>query len=65
MTVPRGSLIVTPDTRNCFVFVIIGDDQRELNETFTISFVPANDLDQFEGSSDVTVVIIDDNDSKN
>ena len=64
VTVPRGSLTITPDTRNCFVFAIIGDDQREPNETFTISFVPANSLDQFDGSSDVIVVIIDDNDGK-
>ena len=64
VTVPRGSLVVTPDTRNCFVFTIIGDDRREPNETFTISLGPANGLDQFDGSSDVTVVIIDDNDSK-
>jgi hypothetical protein len=61
LTIPRDS---DHNTRHCFRFSIIGDDRRELNETFFITFYPANSLDRISGGSVVTVVIIDDNDSK-
>jgi hypothetical protein len=61
LTVPENS---GSGTRRCFQFMIIGDDQREPNETFSITFFPANNLDGFEGGSVVIVLIIDDNDSK-
>ena len=47
----------------CFQFTIIGDNQEEGNESFSIMLAPITP-DIIDGESVVNVIIIDDNDGK-
>ena len=64
LTIPSGTAVTSSDPEDFCVDVIIqGDDLRELNETFTVVLTPVTP-DDFEGTSQVVINIIDDGDSK-
>ena len=60
LTVPADSEVLSVE---CTQFTVLGDDQREFDESFTISFTPITN-DNIVGETVVTVIIEDDNDSE-